>query len=271
MLLLLTLLPQAITDKNFSLIIGLPIGLALCMIALFLNWRGLVKAAGILTLAAMYTEGTLILLHYPNGLTINDLYLLDLTIIPNVLVLAFFSANSLIPILGMNVVQVWAVLNYGPHEGAVTHLLQAAPLQIFANVYALQLITAIFLYLWCRSTEHALARAIRAEERAAFERHEKEFQERELEQKRQLDAGIQQILQTHVAVANGDLNARAPLMKDHDLWQVANALNNLIARFQNYAEYELQQQITGEHRRVTKKFSEYRQNTRPIPRQTLHQ
>ncbi|MBV8694282.1 MAG: type IV pili methyl-accepting chemotaxis transducer N-terminal domain-containing protein [Ktedonobacteraceae bacterium] len=63
------------------------------------------------------------------------------------------------------------------------------------------------------------------------------------EQKRQLDIDIEQILKTHVCVANGDFTARAPLTKDHMLWQIASALNNLLTRLQraSRAEQELQQ------------------------------
>ena len=62
------------------------------------------------------------------------------------------------------------------------------------------------------------------------------------QQKQELESGIQQILQTHVQVANGDFTTRAPLTQDHLLWQVAHSLNNLLARLQrlNQAEAELQ-------------------------------
>jgi len=50
----------------------------------------------------------------------------------------------------------------------------------------------------------ALVRADRAETVAALEHAL-------LEQKRDLELGIQQILQTHVTIANGNLDARAPL------------------------------------------------------------
>jgi hypothetical protein len=62
------------------------------------------------------------------------------------------------------------------------------------------------------------------------------------EHKRDLEEGIEQILQTHVAVANGNLNARAPLTQESVLWQLARALNTLLVRFQraSMAEKELQ-------------------------------
>ena len=62
-------------------------------------------------------------------------------------------------------------------------------------------------------------------------------------QKQELEDGIQQILETHVHVANGDFTTRAPLTQDHLLWQIAYSLNNLLARLQrlSQAEAELQQ------------------------------
>jgi nitrate/nitrite-specific signal transduction histidine kinase len=62
------------------------------------------------------------------------------------------------------------------------------------------------------------------------------------QQKQELESGIEQILQTHVQVANGDFSTRAPLARDHLLWQIAHSLNNLLARLQSlsHAEAELQ-------------------------------
>jgi multidrug resistance efflux pump len=62
------------------------------------------------------------------------------------------------------------------------------------------------------------------------------------QQKQELESGIEQILQTHVQVSNGNFNTRAPLTQDHLLWQIAYSLNNLLARLQSlsHAEAELQ-------------------------------
>jgi hypothetical protein len=263
LLFLLTLLPQAIISKNSVMTIALSVSLGVGICALLLNWRGLVKTAGILTLIVVYTVGTFTMLHYPDGLTASDLYLLNLTIIPDILVLAFFSANRLLPIVCINAMQTWAILLFGPHDSTVTHLLHTAPIEIFSHIYAIQLITAIVLYLWARSTEHALAHAKQTKEPEICAKHEREWQKQELEKKHRLDDGIQQILQTHVAVANGDLNARAPLLKEHELWQVASALNNLIARHQklSYAERKLRQQIWKENKRSTDQYQNYSQDT----------
>jgi hypothetical protein len=147
-----------------------------------------------------------------------------------------------------------------PHDQILAHILQTDPFQIFSHIYALQLITVAVLYLWARSTENAIMRADRAEEIATFERHEKEQREKELEQKRRLDAGIQQILQTHVAVANGDFTARAPLSQDHVLWQVAKALNNLIAHIQrlSYDEQKFKHHAWKESEPIPNEHEKFR-------------
>jgi len=107
----------------------------------------------------------------------------------------------------------------------------------------LQFTVALISYLLVRNVETALQRADRAEIIAALEQRERQRQQEEIKQKQELEAGIQSILNTHVRIANGDIEARTPLPHDHILWQVGMALNNLLARFQHsaYAEQVLQQ------------------------------
>lgn len=238
MLFLLNLLPQAISSKSILQVVPLVEGEMLCVVALFLNRRGWVHIAGILLFIQDIIGLTSAIWTAPGGLTFMSLYRLDFTIVPDILVLSFFSANMLFLVFGITALQAWILITYAPHDQMIAQILQTDPFQIFSHIYALQLLTVVVLYLWARSTELAIKRADRAEEIAAFERRGRERREQELERKRQLDEGIQQILQTHVAVANGDFSARAPLSQDHVLWQLARALNNLIARIQRLSEDE---------------------------------
>jgi hypothetical protein len=227
-------------------------GLEICTFTLLLNRRGFIGLAGVMIITLQYVGAIITLLNYPVGLTIESLPVLDLAIVPSMLVLAFFPAKGLFPIALLNIVMDWCIVMYGPHDAVIAGILRDHPWQIFFYAYLLQFVTTTVLYLWGRSTELAIVRADRAEEIAAFERREKERKERELEQKRPLDAGIQQILQTHVAVANGDLSARAPLHHNYKLWQVANALNNLISRFQKAStEHEPTQPLASQEKLIT--------------------
>jgi hypothetical protein len=98
-------------------------------------------------------------------------------------------------------------------------------------------VMALIAWLWAGSVEHAIARADRAEEVAEME-HEL------AEQKDQLEVGIQDLLETHVRVANGDFSARAHTSQDNLLWQIAVSLNNLLARLGNFAQVDARLQRT---------------------------
>jgi len=113
----------------------------------------------------------------------------------------------------------------------------------------LQIIVAFVTYLWVTGAQQAIQRADRAEEIAALEQREIERQQHEIEQKQQLDIGIQQILQTHVQVANGNFSARAPLGRENVLWQIAYSLNNLLARLQGY--HQMQEQVQRNRAAIT--------------------
>ncbi len=256
MLFILALALQNIGDHKMVQTIMDVVGMAISAAVLYVNRRGFVGVAGLSALILLYIGSTFTLINYPDGLSLSTLPLLFFSILPEMLALAFFSANAILVVFCISAIQVWAVVVYGPHDATITNLLHTTPLKIFLPVYLLQTITSITLYFWGRSAEDALKRADRVEEIVAYEQREKERQRQEVEQKRRLDAGIQQILQTHIAVANGDLNVRAPLTQDHALWQVAASLNTLIARLQSLSQVERElrlhqkkeeERATGQH------------------------
>jgi hypothetical protein len=273
MLFLLGLLVLALVNRVMMVqAIATLVGLVGCVGILYLNRKGFIELAGLSVLVLVYVGGTISMLNYPTGLTVESSYHLYFSILPEMLAIAFFSANSLPVVFGISVVQIWVIVAFGPHDATIANMLHKAPLQIYLPIYLLLIVTTVTLYFWVRSAEDALRRADRAEEIATYQQREKERQQKEVEQKRRLDAGIQQILQTHIAVANGDLNIRAPLTQDHALWQVAVSLNTLIARLQNLSQVErelrlLQQKederATGNHLAVKQTEREPRPQPRP--------
>jgi hypothetical protein len=108
---------------------------------------------------------------------------------------------------------------------------------LVAGPIALQLIVALVSYLWVRSAQDALRRIDRAEEIALLER-------REVERTRDLKEGVQQLLAVHVQLANGNFNTRVPAVRNRDLWQIGNSLNNLIARLASFRQSASHMQIT---------------------------
>jgi hypothetical protein len=108
------------------------------------------------------------------------------------------------------------------------------------------------------SVWQAIRRADRAEEIARLEHTL-------ADQKRQLDVGIQQILQTHVRAANGDYSARAPLGQDNLLWQIASSLNNLLNRLQRSGQAEhLYRRVEEEARRLAAAIDDAQSGRKPI-------
>jgi hypothetical protein len=128
----------------------------------------------------------------------------------------------------------------------------------YARPILIQIVGALLLFLWARSTDQAIRRADRAEEIAALEHTL-------ADQKRQLDIGIQQILQTHVRAANGDYTARAPLGQDNILWQIASSLNNLLSRLQRSGQAEHQLTRTNDElRRLAAAIDDAQSGRKPI-------
>jgi hypothetical protein len=123
---------------------------------------------------------------------------------------------------------------------------------------ALLFFAALFSWMGARSVDHAIARADQAE---ALARLEHAY----AEQSRQLEEGIRQIQETHVAIAQGNYQIRAPLSQDNILWQIAYSLNNLIQRLQRNAEAaHTLQRTENEVKRLLEEIQRAEQGLLPI-------
>lgn len=117
---------------------------------------------------------------------------------------------------------------------------------------------AVSLYIVVRTLLDEGRRADNAEEVAALEHNI-------VVQRQQLEVGVQQILETHVRIANGDYSARAPMVQDSLLWQIASSLNNLMSRLQKSGQAEHQLHRTeDELRRLAAAIDDAAAGRRPI-------
>src|SRR5260370_1710705 len=138
-------------------------------------------------------------------------------------------AVSLLPIRSVflaficSIIGIVGTLLYMPHTAVLDKDLHDRLLIIVARPVGTLFLVAGVAFILSSMMTNAIKRAGQAEMIAKLE-HEM------AEQKRGLEEGIQQILQTHVEISNGDLQARAPLSQNSMLWQIANALNNLLVR-----------------------------------------
>jgi prefoldin subunit 5 len=221
----------AILQSDRTLLFVLLPSFLVSIVVLALNRLGKVLTAGIILVSGFELGHIAGLVGNPHGLAASDLPGFDF-LVESILLAVSFLPIKTVPWLALgNCIFIWAALTFLPHTADLGSLLATQAYSTIETPIALQVIIAFVTYLWVRSTNRAIARADRAEVVASL-------QQTIAQQKQQLDEGIQQILQTHVQVANGNFQARAPLMQDNSLWQIAVSLNNLLARLQRLGDSE---------------------------------
>jgi hypothetical protein len=226
-----------ISSKDPAAPISHLLSIAINVVALFFNRRGKVTIAGILVVTSV-TLGFTLSLVFPGHIGVSSLPLFELLALPELIAVSLLPPASVFIVALLYSIFVWVNLSFLPHGPDLEQLLGQLRYGLILEPILLYVLVAVVTYLWVRSAIQALQRADRAEEIAFLERREVERQQQEIEQKRQLDLGIQEILRTHVQVANGNFTARAPLTKENVLWQIAYSLNTLVARLQGYVQGE---------------------------------
>lgn len=243
-LLVLAAYPIAFFGPNHILAFILLIPLSIDMVALFLNRAGKITAAGYVVVLGIEVGIGLAIIGpaTSTGFTAYLLPQFDLLVQAEFVAVSLLRPRSVLWLAGLHILLIVVGITFLPHTPEFSSLLAVSGYQVFLVPITLQIIVAVVTYLWVTGAQQALQRADRAEEIAALEQREIERQQHEIEEKQQLDVGIQQILQTHVQVANGNFSARAPLGQDNLLWQIAYSLNNLLARLQGYNQMQVQLQ-----------------------------
>jgi hypothetical protein len=200
---------------------------------LLLNRMGLTLIAGIVQVVSFEITLTfVILIMLPlDGASIQifDLFIVGVALAGSLLPIRYVFLvalyNSLFIWLNISHQSYTPDMILGPHSQFIS---------LMARTVGLQFMVAGISSIWVYNTTKAIRRA---DKTALVTKLEHKL----VEQRKELESGIEQILQTHVSVANGNLNARVPLAQNHMLWQVARVLNSLLIRFQraSTAEREL--------------------------------
>lgn len=237
----LLLLQQAGDPGTTAAIVAL---MLVSPLSLVLNRRGYQVAASLLLVIAMdvVIEGTLVTAK--GGLGAGWLLTFDLFIIPLVTVGVLLSRRYLWVFATLHIVFILCDYYLLPHAAdlvALVDLWHGAAIA-YARPVIIQIGGGLLSFIEVRSTDEAIRRADQAEELAALE-HSVAVQ------RQQLELGVQQILETHVRIANGDYSARAPMTQDSLLWQIAGSLNNLMGRLQKSGQAEHQLRRTEEELR----------------------
>lgn len=229
------------------------------LIAALLNRQGHVSAAGTVIVLVISCAFIYVMAYLPGGLSLVYLPTFDLLVISTVVAASVLPRVWVFGVAALNIGLVVGDFVLQPHAPDVARAVHTyGAVSLVVRPIALQIIVAAVAYLWVRGTGDAIRRADRAEELADLEHTI-------ADQKRQLDVGIQQILQTHVRAANGDFSARAPLGQENILWQIAASLNNLLSRLQRAGLAEHQLHRTEEElRRLAAAIDDAQAGRRPI-------
>jgi hypothetical protein len=220
--LILLLIPVIANSTGTAFALG--VGFFGLILAALLNRTGLVTLGAVVVIIIV-TGGVFgSIITEPNGMTMFDLPGFDALTLTVVV-----AASLLPPISGFVVAAIDSGLIVAdfllqPHAADLTaNVALYGAVGLLSRPIAYLFIIAIVAYLWVQGTHREIRRANQAEEAAAMEHAY-------AEQSRQLQYGVQQILATHVRIANGDYAAKAPLTQDNVLWQIAVSLNTMTER-----------------------------------------
>ncbi|GCE45446.1 hypothetical protein EI42_02924 [Thermosporothrix hazakensis] len=201
--------------------------LGVAIISLIVNRRGKVLLAGIIgTFGYEAVVAGVIFTSTPLDTSGIMFYLYGTLAV--LLAASFLPAKNAFLIAFINAVMIAISMVYQPHTADLNQAMHSQFIPMLIQPIGTQFIVAGVAYVWSHNVTRALARADRTEMITSLQRT---IAEKAVE----LEQGVQLILKTHIEIANGNLNARAPLSQGHELWQVARALNTLLVRYQRAA------------------------------------
>jgi hypothetical protein len=234
--LLIIAIPARFVGTNIYL---LPIiaGSAVALsIATVFNRLGKINMAGAIVVLTFTAFPILNIVTTPGGLSMLVLPIFGLLVLSLLCAVSFLPPGWIFVMALANILFTLFSLVYLPRTAELSAILAIAFGGIVTPIILSQVLISFVAYAWVRSTTQALLRADRAEELAKLE-HDLALQsEAVAQQKHRLEASIQKIVETHMRVANGDFDARVPLLEENVLWQISGPLNTLLARTQRWRQ-----------------------------------
>lgn len=235
-------LPGAIMMKSSLNIAAVILGILLCGIAMMFNRWGQVTIVSILLICVVDLGCGLMLLDSPMGLDVSSLPVFDLLVVSELIAASLLPTISIFPVAGSNILFIVGMIVFMPPSPEFTMMMHSnMAYDMLMQPISLQIVVAAITYMWVRSALRAATRADRAEEIAELQQVKAKLQQSEIEQKRLLDVGIQELLRVLVQSSNGKV-LRINLSQDHVLWKVGNSLNLLLTRLHRAQQIEQENQ-----------------------------
>jgi hypothetical protein len=229
------LLPLGLGDTGT--LIAVLVGAGGFLFAAYLNRHGQVFWAGGFLIVLICAALLGAIASEPAGLLLDLMPTYDLFVMAVLVAASILPRRSAFVVAGLTSLIICLDFFLEPHAADLQRDLATFPsvatgvITLLARPIALQILVATVAFLWVRGTERAIERADRAEEVARLEHAI-------AEQKQQLEAGVTEIENTLIKMANGQYTVRVSHIGDQQLWRIGSALNNLFARVQRNSQYE---------------------------------
>jgi len=197
-----------------------------------LNRRGKVNLAGVLLCLSVITGLYVSILRAPGGMSPDEKDILYLLIFGELLIGVILPVNWVFVPALLNICFGVLELTMAPHTPLfAAQLLTSGPTILFRLIQIHVLVTAV---IWIVGThaQEAIKRADRAEEIARLQHALVQVTSAQVQEALQLQATIQTLITTLNRIAQGEMQARVPLVEGETLWPLAGSLNTLLARYQ---------------------------------------
>ncbi len=216
---------------------ALLIAVGAAIIATILNRLGKLLPAGWIAMSILELTMTFVLVIPAGGhLSVGQLPFLFLLIQPLMISVLLFPAGGVLIVAAINVCITCFVLLVIPKTADLQMYIHMNAGPFFFVPTSDLIACALISFIVITSLKENLVRADKAEEVTKLQRMMAEQTRHELQTKRQLETGVQEIVSGLTHFANGDHTARIKLEQGHLLWPVGSSLNNTLGRFTRLRE-----------------------------------
>jgi len=227
---------------SYSTIIGTTLIVPVAIAVILLNRSRKVIAAGIVIVVFFELALTMTIISAtPFGFVDTSVY--QIFVVVELFAVTILPPESVFIVATCNIAIIIGTLLSVPTTPDLGFFRQHQFARVVTNPVVVQVLVAGISYLWVRGTFRAIARADRAEVIASLEHQIAQQIAQVAEEKRQLEASINQIVQSHIDAMNNRIVTKIPFSKDTKvLWPLINVVDSQQKRLRNahYTEYELQ-------------------------------
>jgi hypothetical protein len=229
-------LPLEILGQRPSEAMNTIVAVSLLIGALLANRTGKTVLAALIIVAIAQLGMFSLILLTPFSPGVLQLY--DTLVLTELVAVSLLPPRSIFVAATINSIFIALHLLYAPRTPIIEQILKADLSQALARPIALQFFVAVVVALWVYSASKSNERANRAEMVASLEHTIAEQNQTAQQEKQELEASIEQIVQVHTDAINRQVIARIPYPPAKVLWPLVGVVNSLWVRLQRAQQTE---------------------------------